>query len=348
MSRKTENFLCLLSFTDRGVDPFRTMEMPFLDEKELMLIGNYYSIVVGQADTEGLYGPLPVAYHTEYLLYVYTFKIKNKNAKDQRIIKSDYIVPASLLILFPTTDEYYANQSRDKIANGIKVWRTKFTDISEITRKQLDALNSSLAFAMEKEKNQQVMSETEKITVVLSKSIELLHNVSNYHNKQLKILIAGTDKALLQLSRMAFLNRNGQLIDSFSSDRNSLKISLGKINFQIVNVDDEKPNVQKYLSNDLAGVMYFGNYENEKLGNIHSQQLEEIIKHTNQNSLISFAISQNKEPIAVDQTKLPEYLSKGIGRTISLFDLANENMNIGRAILESLDKLVEVTARVRN
>ena len=124
-----------------------------------------------------------------------------------------------------------------------------------------------------------------------------------------------------------------------------MDIKFGNIKIQVVLLDTDKPNLNKYLSNNLAGVLYFGNFSSQERSQKHSEQLEHIIKSTSQNCLISFTISQKDPGLEIDHTNLPHYLNKAKGRTISLFDLSQSNMNIGKSMIESLDKLVEVIAR---
>jgi hypothetical protein len=338
----------LSSFSDTGMTLAHETEIPNITESELKTITNYYSIILNNTNkNEGLYGPLPIAYHTEYLVYIYTFYIKDTRVRDERIINNDYMVPANLLILFPTYAESIANQIRLKITQGIKAWKANFTEIQKISKKHINNLNTSLTYSLNKESSIQEMSETEKVSVVLSKSIELLYNVSNFRKNALKILIAGTDDLLVPLARKAFLDKNSRIIDGFSTENGVMTFKLGNVNIKVLKTDAQKPNLNKHLSNELDGVMYFGNFSTDEYSEIHSQQLGEIIKSTNQNCLVSFAISQKEQPIEIEKTRVPEYLAKAKGRIISLFDLANKNMNIGRAIIESLDKLVEITARVK-
>jgi hypothetical protein len=341
-------YTILSSFTDLGMKVFHDNNIPDISEEELKTIANYYSIILNHSpNEEGLYGPLPVAYHTEYLVYIYTFNLKDTSVTDPRVVLNDNMVPASILIIFPTYAESFANQVRTKLANGIKVWKSKFKEVKEITKKHINKLNTSIGYTINKEYSLREMTETEKISVVLSKSIELLFNVSNYNDNKMNLLIAGTDDSLGNLTKKVFLNKNSKIIDGYTTDNGTMTFKLGKVSIKVLKIDPHKPNLNKHLSNELNGVMYFGNFSTDEFAEIHSQQLEEIVKNTNQQCLISFAISQTDSPIKIENTRLPEYLAKAKGRTINLFDLANDNMNVGRAILESLDKLVDVIARVK-
>jgi len=70
-----------------------------------------------------------------------------------------------------------------------------------------------------------------------------------------------------------------------------------------------------------------------------------IIKQTPQNCVISFVISQTNEPIKINETKLPEVLKDGVGRSISLIDLGQEKNTISTCIIEFLDKVIEISGK---
>ncbi|MCF2143088.1 MAG: hypothetical protein K9W42_05255 [Candidatus Heimdallarchaeota archaeon] len=341
-------FSVVSSFADKGMRLAHNYQIPNITTSELQIIANYYSIILNKnSGTESLYGPLPVTYHTEYLLYVFTFTIKDRTIKDPRIIENDYLVPANLLIFFPTTLEPLANAIREKIFQGVKIWKAKFQDICNISQERVNKLNFILNSTIAKEAANQKMSETEKTIVVLSKSIELLYNISNYNEDQVKILIASSDDSIFNLARTAFISKNAKFIDALTIENNIFRIQLGNLHFKIIKLEREKPNIQKFLSNDLSGIVFFGDFSTKELADSHAKQLEEIIKGTNSNCLISFAITQTKAPFPIEESKLPHYLSKGRGRIISLFDLASENMNTGMVIIESLNKFIDVSARVK-
>jgi hypothetical protein len=348
MSDSASVFSALTSFTDQGMELTHDYTISKLKNSEIQVIANYYSIIFNASEKqEGLFGPLPVAYHTEYLLYVYTFTIRDKAVKDERIQRNNNKVNASLLIFFPINLENLANKTRQKITEGIKTWKAKFTEIQQITTKEIDKLNLSITYAMSRENIQLEMSESDKISVVLSKSVELLYNVNNYQEKTIKFVIAGTDDLLFSLSRKIFLTKNASIVDHFTHNDNYMEIKAGKLEFNIIKLNAQKPQIQKYLSNDISGIMYFGNFSTPELMDIHSQQLEEILKNTNKNCLISFAMSQNEQSVIIEETSLPIFLQKATGRTLTLFDLANEDMNLGKAIIETMEKMVELIIRSR-
>ncbi|MHA1221134.1 MAG: hypothetical protein ACTSQB_05325, partial [Candidatus Heimdallarchaeota archaeon] len=107
----------------------------------------------------------------------------------------------------------------------------------------------------------------------------------------------------------------------------------------------EDPTVHKHLSNSLDGVIHFANFSTEKSSADHTNELAKIIKQTPQNCVISFVISQTNEPIKINETKLPEVLKEGVGRSISLIDLGQEKNTISTCIIEFLDKVIEISGK---
>ncbi|MHA1126810.1 MAG: hypothetical protein ACTSO7_07580 [Candidatus Heimdallarchaeota archaeon] len=334
------------SFTDKGMSILYDPDVPKMNPTEQRKIANYYSIILNYGESTGaLYGPLPVAYHTEYLLYVYTFQIKNAKVNDERVVKNKSIVPAFLLIYFPTAYETYTSKARDSITNEIKNWLVQFETAQDIKEKKILNLTSQIEAAIFKAQSQFALSEIEEANVVVSKSIQLLQNVVKYKEKPTKLLFSGTDDILISIAQSAIIGGNASLVTSYKAEKNKIDFKFINVEGTVLRTTAEDPNMHKYLSNDLDGVIHFANFSSEKSMEDHTNELAKIIKTTPQKCIISFVISQTDEPVKINETKLPEVLKEGIGRSISLIDLAQEKNNLSTSIIEFLDKIIEISGK---
>lgn len=334
-------YTALSSFTEKGMEIIYNPKVPRLDDNDLRKIANYYSIILNYGENKALYGPLPVAYHTEYLLYVYTFSIKNEKIQDERIIKNDNLVPTFLLIFFPTSHESYTSKARDNISLNITNWLTQFTELQNITEKKINNLNSQIETAVYNEKNQYALSEIEEANVVIGKSMELLYNVVKYQDKPVKILISGTDDLLLSIARKAIIENNSLGLRYYKFDNDKIEFKFDNADGLILVTTPESPQTHKFLSNNLDGVLHFGNFSTPKTTEDHTNELQKIIRQTSQTCIITFVISQNKSPIKINDTAIPDVLKECKGRSISLIDLAQEKNTISTSIIEFLDNVIE-------
>ncbi|NHJ05076.1 MAG: hypothetical protein EAX90_09645 [Candidatus Heimdallarchaeota archaeon] len=342
ISGKNKVYTSISTFSKKGMEIYHDPKIPKITYQDLSNLANYYSIVLNYGESSGaLYGPLPIAYHTEFLLYVYTFKIQDPSVKDERIIKNNGIIPASLLIFFPTITENYSARARDKISTEISNWVVQFSKIQDVSKKHIDNISLQIETAIYKEQTQYELSEIEEANVVIGKSIELLHNVTKYQQKPVKILISGTDEILISIAQKAIFENNSSLVSYYKYDDGKIDYKLNNIEGSVLLTTAESPNIHKYLSSNLDGVIHFANFSSPQSTAAHTDELEKIIKQTNQNCIVSFVIAQTNTPIKINDTKIPEVLKEGIGRSISLIDLGQQKNTISTSIIEFLDKLIE-------
>ena len=332
----------LSAFSDTGMAIFHDPLIPDIKSHDLLNIANYYSVILNFGESGGaLYGPLPVAYHTEYLLYVYTFEIKNLKVTDKRILKNEGVVPAFLLIFFPTAAESFTSKARDNISLDMSNWLEQFGEVNEINKAQINTLSGQIEAAIFKEQSQFTLSEIEEANVVLGKSVELLYNVVKYQDKPIKLLISGTDEILLPIIRKAIFEKNSSLITYYKNDDNKTEFKCNKIEGTILLTSTENPTVHKHLSNSLDGVIHFANFSTPQSIEAHTDELQKIIKQTSKNCTISFVISQTDQPLRINETRIPAVLQDGVGRSISLIDLGQPKYTISTSIIEFLDKIIE-------
>lgn len=332
----------LSAFSDTGMAIFHDPMIPNIKAHDLLNIANYYSVILNFGETGGaLYGPLPVAYHTEYLLYVYTFEMKNQKVIDERVLKNGGIVPAFLLIFFPTAAESFTTKARDNISEEISNWLVQFEEVHEINKDNINTLSGQIDAAIFKEQSQFTLSEIEEANVVLGRSVELLYNVVKYQDKPIKLLISGTDEILLPIARKAIFEKNSSIIKYYKNEDNKTEFKFNKVEGTILLTSVEKPTVHKHLSNSLDGVIHFANFSTPQSIEAHTDELQKIIKQTSKNCTISFVISHTKQPLRINETRIPTVLQDGVGRSISLIDLGQPKYTISTSIIEFLDKVIE-------
>ena len=337
-----EIFSVISTFTDLGMEVFHVPDMPNMTYHDFLNIANYYSVILNIGESSGgLYGPLPVAYRTESLLFLYTFEMKNPRVEDERAQRNDGIVPSFLLIFFPTSVENLATRAREKITRELTQWKTAFSSIDDVSNKDIMNLNSSISTIMLKEESNYEMSEADEANVVIGKSIELLHNVTKYLSKPVKLLIAGSDACIDGMARTAIMEKNSTLVSYFKAENGVTDAILNNIMVKILKTGPDSQSIQKYVSNDLNGVLYFGNFSTVESGEKETKEFEKIIKNTSQNCAVTFAVSQTAKPIDIQQTSIPGVLLEGVGRSISLIDLARPNMTISLSLIEFLEKVIE-------
>ncbi len=330
------------SFTDLGMEVYHNPQIPNFTYHDLLNIANYYSVILNVGESQGgLYGPLPVAYRTDFLLYLFTFEMKNPSVEDERAVKNGGIVPAFILIFFPTAAENLASRGRDKIVKEIYRWKSIFTSIDDVKEEDMKKLNTAISTLLVKEQSVFEMSEAEEANVVIGKSIELLHNVTKYQEKPVNLLIAGSDDCIDSMARIAIFEKNSSLVTYFKSNNGIIDSTLNNINLKIIKTNEDMSSIQKYISNELNGILYYGDFSSENSSKRDTKEFEKVIKNTNHNCAITFAISQTTEPIDIQNTTIPQVLLEGIGRSISLIDLSRPNMSISLSLIEFLEKVIE-------
>ena len=342
-----EVFSVISTFTDLGMDVFHVPDMPNMTYHDFLNIANYYSVILNIGESSGgLYGPLPVAYRTDSLLFLYTFEMKNHSVVDERAIRNNHVVPSFLLIFFPTAVETLATRAREKISKEISRWKINFSSIDDVSASDIRKLNSSISTMIMKEQSNFEMSEIEEANVVIGKSIELLHNVTKYQEKPVRLLIVGSEDCIDNMARTAIFEKNSSIVTYFKAENGILDATLKNIILKIIKTKDDNSSLHKYISHDLNGVLYFGNFSSHERGEKETRELEKIIKNTNQDCAITFAISQTSKPIEIQNTSIPLVLQEGLGRSISLIDLARPNMTISLSLIDFLEKVIEHMKKV--
>ncbi|MFQ5981272.1 MAG: tetratricopeptide repeat protein [Candidatus Heimdallarchaeota archaeon] len=138
-------FLLGIKMTKMGPEVFLSQELPFgwknddLDEFELK-VGIYYTTALGQGGAfhEGLYGPLPLT--TNYVSLVYSRVLPDKTQADPRMPGRTYTV---FCVGYPRGKESIFLE-RPVVSQIFEEKMSQLSDLSELTRDDLDNLRSSI------------------------------------------------------------------------------------------------------------------------------------------------------------------------------------------------------------
>ena len=85
-----------------GLETLVREDVPGFYPDKIVELMHYYSMLFQMdLDYDTLFGPLPILDHFEYLAYIFPYKITNPDAKDERLIAANFIVPAFILIICP-------------------------------------------------------------------------------------------------------------------------------------------------------------------------------------------------------------------------------------------------------
>lgn len=341
-------YIPIAAFSDQGMKIYLDSDIPNISKLEQETISNYYSIILGIGEKEGgLYGPLPVAYHIEKLLYLYTFEIINPYVKDERVKKGEK-VPACALIFFPTYLDGLTASIRKDLHNYLKSWSVKFKKITQIKQEDIRTLTEFITKRIETEKNIQFRREKNNALVVAAKNIRLLDNVAINLDRKVKVTLIGTMDILFSLSQQALLVHNYSKIRKYESKTGSyIHVSLQKLDMKILKLTKSVKDGQKIIEKDLDGLLYFADFSSELTMNKHVEMLKYALDKTKKECVICYGISQTTKEIAINETPLPAVLQEAKERTISLLDLARPNVSIELSIIEFVERIIEEIREIK-
>ncbi len=335
-------YIPIAAFSDQGMKIYLDADIPSISKLEQETISNYYSIILGIGEKEGgLYGPLPVAYHIEKLLYLYTFEIVNPFIKDKRVKKGEK-VPACALIFFPTYLDGLTAGIRKDLHKYLKSWSAKFTKITQIKHEDIEVLTEFITKRIETERDIQFRREKSNALVVAAKNIRLLDNVAVNMDKKVKVVLIGTMDILFTLCQQALLVHNYSKIRKYETISESyIDVELEKLDMKVLKLTKSVKDAQKIIEKDLDGILYFADFSSELSMNKHIEMLKYALNKTKKECVICYGISQTTEEIAISETAIPAVLKEAKERTISLLDLARPNVSIELSIIEFVERIIE-------
>ncbi len=345
MSRKQQfqAYVVLTAFSDKGMEIYGPVTNFEISKSELMNIANYYSVILGISEKEGaLYGPLPVAYHLEYLLFLYSFQIQNPHVKDARVKKGDK-VPASILIFYPTFIDGYAVKCRKDFLDALNSWSKGIVKVNDFTKEKAEEIRNLLNMRLKKELQLKQDEEKPDTNIVIEKNIQLLETVALRSGRNnISLICAGLNEKFFDLFKEVVLRENYDSVEEYRKiDLNQLYIRLPHLELHLVDISTELSTFNKLINKNTDGILYFADFSNRQKEEKNEEQLNKIISDTKEDCVLCYAISNTKEKLAIKGTKLPLILQKATGRTLSIIDLADEKNTMEIAIIEFIEKVIE-------
>ncbi|MFX1253811.1 MAG: hypothetical protein ACFFCZ_19530 [Promethearchaeota archaeon] len=355
MDNKFKLFLSFYEFTDKGIELTLSEDIPFLKKPELELIGTYYSMIfqTSQPDQALLFGPLPVAYHYDQLVFVYANEIKDENMKDSRVVNRGYMTPLFILIFFPTQYDQICSRSRIVIQKTLSEWFLRTEDIKEITLESLKNLKSLLTEAILKEEKQFTTSQVSaSIKTVLGKNIDFLNTIGRSLGRPLRIGIFGStnDELLLLQSAISQIFPLLRGMNTSSDEKfvvyrfSDLYIEGGTLETKEL-VDFKKTvalmhtsswkNVPKHFDGILLTIPIPSD------GEVITKNIQTVLRNTPNFCPISLFIRYNSDySDGISTTPIPKAISEADKRTISLFEVRDDQNTIQTALIDLVTKLV--------
>ncbi len=355
MDNKFKLFLSCYEFTDKGIELTLSEDIPFLKKPELELIGTYYSMIFqsSQPDQALLFGPLPVAYHYDQLVFVYTNEIRDENMKDPRIVSKGYLTPLFILIFFPAQYDQICSRSRTAIQKTLGEWFLTKENIKEITLESLKGLKTLLSEAILQEQKQFAISQvSDSLKTVLGKNLDFLNTIGRSLGRPLRIGIFGSTNDELLLLQSA-INQIFPLLRGMntSSDEkfivyrfSDLYVEGGTLEAKEI-VDFKKTvaltnttswkNVPKHFDGILLTIPIPSDPE------VITKNIQTVLRNTPNYCPISLFIRYNSDySSSISTTPIPKAISEADKRTISLIEVRNDQNTIQTALIDLVTKLV--------
>ena len=114
--------LGLLVFGEKGMELVAVSgdkQENALSDSYVNLMGNHYANVLQmkQDPAAKLYGPFPILHRerNDMLLLIFGFRARDPNIKDLRVVKSNYIVDAQILVFYPANYDVAVTLKREVI-----------------------------------------------------------------------------------------------------------------------------------------------------------------------------------------------------------------------------------------
>ncbi len=217
-------YVAIHEFTDKGVEVICSDSIPFLSKSELTTIGNYYSVILGGSKSEQkpkglLFGPLPLAYHHEWLSLIHATYIRDPTLRDPRAARNEYMTSCFVQIIFPVMKDKIFTEARESIQIVIDDWFQNIQEVSHITINALEKLKIQLLRVIQAEEVKiEKKSIDESIKVLVGKNIEFLDYVGRSLNRHLRIGIFGTENTVMTLFRTAMHQYFEELLSFSTSD----------------------------------------------------------------------------------------------------------------------------------
>lgn len=338
--------LSLLSFGETGMELIASQEVDNIDEDHVGMIGNFYSNVLGAAEqSTGLFGPLPIAYRYDLLLFLYAFNAFDPNLKDERVIKNNNITRASILLFFPTSfDSIFSNQ-RKSLNTIIDQWSKPFlsNDIRKTSITRLNELKEKIV--------DQIMSITNKIDYnnrelsnlikIIGKHFFLLETVAFIYQKPIKLKFITNSDRLHPILKRSILIENIDTISNYSTTSDSIVFVLRNISVELSYFNLKSKNAIPKIKGSYDGIfLYFLTTENAANSDYFISIIKNILDYSPKNTKITFCIENNLATnYDLKNSEIPLLLTNQYERSISLVDLGKNDSSLETAVIDFTEKI---------
>jgi hypothetical protein len=339
--------ISLLSFGDTGMEWVAGQTTDQLDEDHITLIGNFYANVLGAAqNSSGIFGPLPVAYRYDLLLFVFGFTSYDSTVKDQRVIDSNHQTRSSLLLFFPATLDSLLSENRILIRTNLIQWCKAYetAEIRSVKRSDLEKLVSEIVFLITSESSKKEMthSKAHNLIKVAGRNFFLLETLGKGLKVQIIIKFISVNNSLGVVLRRSILQENIDILLNFNQKNFKTNYYMPHLHIEEIILSNSSIIENKFLKKRQDGVLLltFLPSKNEKL--IFESNISKILNESSRDSVVSICIDKKKKEksIYLENTTIPQMLAKQTDRTISLVDLTKHNISIETAIIDFIEKIV--------
>ena len=339
--------LALLSFGETGMEVVTSQDVDGIDIDHVGMIGNFYSNVLGAAEqSKGLFGPLPVAYRYDLLLFLYAFNAYDPNLKDERVIRNNNITRASILLFFPTSfDSVFSNQ-RKTFNTIFDQWVEPFftSDVRKTSLEQLNQLKEKILI--------QIVSVTTKIDFnnielknlvkIIGKHFSFLETVAFLYQKPISIKFLTNSEKLNPIIKRSILFENIDTLMTYSKQKDVLFFALRNIKIEVISFDVSSKNLTSQIKGNYDGIFLFYDFlENAANSEFFSSIVKNILDLAPKNSKITYCIETYlSTEFQFETSKIPGFLTNQLERSISLVDLRSKNSSLEGAVIDFAENLL--------
>ncbi len=220
-------YVSLLVLDEMGMSLRSSIPNPDISRDEIMGMGNFYSPVISASSPNlEIYGPLPIPHFGKYHLLIVSFRKADSENRVMRSKATDNLSFCQLLIIYDKQCDQKVKYGHSKIFDTIESFLQQFTDINQITDKNLISLSESLIENILLD--EQIKSKSlEDVVRDIASRFNTIQQISNLLNRRTKIGIITSDSLSYNLIiQSLFHYQNIDFIEELSGYFKKLNLSL--------------------------------------------------------------------------------------------------------------------------
>lgn len=333
---------------DTGIEVYNVSRNNPFDNLELIRIVNYYAMILGINETEGmLYGPLPVAYHVEFLMYIYTLRIVNPHITDPRAIRNNKVVPASIIIFFSTSINGIASKCRQDVNTFLNQWIKQFRTVDDIKQHHLVEVEEYIHSRFKQEqKLYDVQEKADETAVVISKNLLLLQTLASKKNVQVSLLILNALDNLILMVKKAVLVYSYSELQKFEKNQVRCISELANVSLTMFRFSEEPKDYVKHIKKNQTGIFIIIDFSDKDSAKDGIYLLEQALSRTEDQTHISVVLFNVDSMSKLSEFGLTELLQGATGRSISLIDLSKANTSVEIALLDFFEQVAKKISKL--